>query len=140
MKKLLVLILPLLIVLAACRKKDNSAGCQTSRACTAEFASIGVQFIDKDGNYLKVNDITVTNLRSNSEILVKNKVEAGFSPNTYFIATDANKDEFSTAGDDVKLTTTTVGTNKLVTAMLKISGGCNCHIQKVSGTNKIVVE
>jgi hypothetical protein len=79
MNKILPFVLILSLALTACKKNRDSNGCQTDKACTAEFASIGVQFIDQDGNYLQVKNLIAINLRSNAEIVVKNRVEAYFS-------------------------------------------------------------
>nr|WP_294945819.1 hypothetical protein [uncultured Mucilaginibacter sp.] len=130
----------LLTGFSACNKANLPVGCDANQNCTLEFRSLGVTFVDKDGNNIAVKDISVTNLRTNTAVVAKNVIDPGFSPNTYYVATDSNKDEFSTEGDDIKITATSTATNKTVSAALKISGGCNCHINKLSGPEKIVFE
>ena len=137
------LFLPLIILLTAfssCSKSSRNSGCTADQVCTAIFASIGVEFVDKDGNNITVNNITVINLRTNIAVVAQGITDPGFSPNYHTIATDGNKGEFSTNGDNVKVTATNSATNKTVSAVLVISGGCNCHVAKLSGPDKIVFE
>jgi hypothetical protein len=58
-------------------------------------------------------------LRTNTTLVAKNVIDPGFAPNTYFIATDSNKDEFSNNGDEVKITATSTATNKTASAIVK---------------------
>ena len=125
---------------AACKENKNS-GCDAAQVCTEEFRSLGVTFTDKGGNIVAVKEVTAVNLRTNTAVVAKNMIDPSFAPNTYFIATDSNKDEFSINGDEVKITATSTATNKTASAIVKISGGiCNCHIGKISGPDKIVFE
>ncbi|WP_143822294.1 hypothetical protein [Mucilaginibacter pedocola] len=122
----------------ACTNKKNS--CDASQMCTEEFRSISVRFQDKAGSTVAVKDIVVTNLRTNTAIVAKGVIDPGFSPDLHTIATDSNKSDFSAEGDNVKVTATSVADSKTATATLKISGGCNCHISKLSGPEIIVFE
>jgi hypothetical protein len=139
-KKITFLLCLIAIGFAACKENKNS-GCDAAQLCTEEFRSLGVEFTDKGGNNVTVKNVTAVNLRTNIPLVAKNVIDPGFAPNTYFIATDSNKDEFSNNGDEVKITATSTATNKTASAIVKISGGiCNCHISKVSGPDKIVFE
>ncbi|MEO7214129.1 hypothetical protein [Mucilaginibacter sp.] len=124
---------------AGCKENKNS-GCDAQQLCTQEFRSLGVMFTDKNGDNVTVKDLTIINQRTGKAIVPKNTIDPGFSPNMHYIATDSNKDEFSTNGDDVKVTATSTTTNKTVSAIIKISGGCDCHISKIAGPDKIVFE
>lgn len=87
-------------------------------------------------------DIKVVNLRTKQTIIAKGNPgppSTTVGPHVYTITTDNNKNEFSTEGDDVELTVTNIQTGVTQTALFKISGGCNCHIAKVSGPDKIVL-
>ncbi|WP_121812692.1 hypothetical protein [Mucilaginibacter kameinonensis] len=128
--------------LLSCKKHNQQAGCP-SQACTQEFASITVHFVTKDGLPTPGKNVTVINLRTHEAIIAKGNggaVIPSIGPNLFTIATDNNKSEFSTEGDDVELTATDVVTNITKTATFKISGGCNCHISKISGPDKIVFD
>jgi ABC-type Fe3+-hydroxamate transport system substrate-binding protein len=138
LKRITLLLFVCAIGFSACTQKKS--GCDAAQACTADFRSVGVKFVDKEGNPLAVKDLVVTNLRTNTAVIAKNVLDPGFSPDFHTIATDSNKDDFSTDGDEIKITATSTATNKTATATLKISGGCNCHINKLSGPEKIVIE
>ena len=98
--------------LFACNKGNLPSGCHASQTCTQEFRSLGVTFVDKDESSVTVKDVTVTNLRTKKAVIAKNVIDPGFSPNTYYLATDSNKDDFSTDGDEVKVTATSTVSNK----------------------------
>ena len=125
--------------LLSCKKHDQQKGC-LARACTLEFASITVRFVTKDGLPTPGKNVTVINLRTHDAIIAKGSgiIVPSIGPNLFTLATDNNKSEFSTEGDDVELTATDVVTNITKTARFKISGGCNCHISKISGPDEIV--
>ncbi|MDB5129973.1 hypothetical protein [Mucilaginibacter sp.] len=140
MKKLIIFCLSLAIVTSSCTKKLNNGGCPTNQICTDIFASVGTQFVDKDGNNVAVKDFAVINLRTNKPIVAKNMVDPGFSPMIHTIVSDANKKELSTEGDELKVAAINAATNKPISAIFKISGGCNCHVEKLAGPEKIVVD
>ncbi|TSD65902.1 hypothetical protein FFF34_000450 [Inquilinus sp. KBS0705] len=140
MRKILPLVLLATICLAACNKATHKPGCPTNQVCTALFATVNVAFVDKDGQIVNVKNVTITNLRTDSAIVIDNITGPSISPHIITIATDANRQQFSTEGDNVRVVATDVVTNKTATAMFKISGGCNCHVDKVAGPDKIVFE
>lgn len=140
MRKCFVFLI-LIAVLADCKKHNQQTGCP-SQACTLNFASLYVNFVDKDGQMAFGKDIKVVNLRTKQTIIAKGNPgppSTTVGPHVYTITTDNNKNEFSTEGDDVELTVTNIQTGVTQTALFKISGGCNCHIAKVSGPDKIVL-
>ena len=108
--------------------------------CTMEFATVGVKFTDKAGNPVNIKDITVINQRTNKPIVTQ---AAGSPDNTagnYAVVTDGNKKEISTNGDDLKITATSAADGKTVSAVIKVIGGCNCHVKKIAGPEAIVFE
>lgn len=140
MRKYFILFL-LATTLFGCKKHNQQTGC-SSRPCTANFVVLFVSFVNKDGEFAFGKDVKAINLRTHEAIIAKgnggpSSPTAG--PHLYTIATDNNKSEFSTEGDDVELTATNVVTGITTTALLKISGGCNCHVAKVSGPDTIVL-
>jgi hypothetical protein len=139
MKKLILLCLSLAVITSSCSKKLKTDGCPTGQICTMMFASVGVEFVDKSGNNVPVKDFKVFNMRTNKFIEAKGIIEQGSASTHYTIVTDGNKKELSTEGDDIKVTATYNG-KTTIAATFKISGGCNCHVEKLSGTDKIVVQ
>jgi hypothetical protein len=139
MRKLFILFI-LATVLFGCKKHNQQAGCP-SRPCTANFAVLFVSFVNKDGEFASGKDVKAINLRTHQAIIAKGNglTSPTAGPHLYTIATDNNKSEFSTDGDDVELTATNLATGVTTTTLLKISGGCNCHIAKVSGPDTIVL-
>lgn len=124
----------------ACSKKLKTDGCPTGQICTMIFTSLSVNFVDKAGNPVNVKDVKVLNLRTNAAILAQGMGSMVGQGGKYVYVTDGNKKQLSTEGDDVKITATNAATNKTVTAIIKVSGGCNCHVAKVSGEDTITFE
>jgi hypothetical protein len=125
---------------AACSKKLKPAGCPTDQVCTMIFTTLSVNFVDKAGNPVTVKDVKVLNLRTNVAILAQGMGSMVSQPGKYTFITDANKKQLSTEGDDLRITATNAANNKMATAVIKVSGGCNCHVSKVSGADNIVFE
>lgn len=136
LKKLLLFSL-IAIVFSACDKKPvKAAGCQ-SQVCTDLFASVGIRFVDANGNGLAgVTNFTVLDTRTNQQLHPPSIPVACCG--SFTIATDNEKSDLSTTGDDLKVTATDPKTNITETAIVKVSGGCNCHVQKVSGPDSVV--
>lgn len=141
MLKKIPLILLLLVAasFSACEKNSTSA-CGT-QSCTAVYAYVGVQFQDASGSFAPVKDVKLLNLRTNKEI-----PSPPYPPGVEFfagftmIASDDTKSEFSTDGDDIRITATNSTTGQVKSAVVKISGGCNCHVNKISGPDSIVFD
>nr|WP_294945817.1 hypothetical protein [uncultured Mucilaginibacter sp.] len=132
-----------LIVIAAfgsCSKKLKTDGCPTGQMCTMIFTTLSVNFVDKTGKPVAVKDVKVLNLRTNTAILAQGMSSMVTQTGSYVFVTDANKKQLSTGGDDLKVTATNAVTNKMVSAIIKVSGGCNCHVAKVSGADSIIFE
>jgi hypothetical protein len=127
MRKLLVLLFA--IFLMGCEKKQEKVSCGTG-VCTLSFAMIVVDFTDKDGNAVDVQNFTAVNQRTKLSVLPPNKYILRVKGN-YVITDDGMRDQFSNAGDTVLVTATLAGQTKTVT--YKISGGCNCHVYKIAG-------
>lgn len=134
-------LLVLVVAVSACKKNNQQKGC-SAKACTYEFVSIAINFVDKDGKPVPGTDVKVINKRTNKQIIAGSNGPAvpGVGPNVFFIATDSNKNDFSTEGDDVEVTAANATTGNTKTTLFKISGGCNCHVAKISGPDKIVLE
>jgi hypothetical protein len=135
-------VLSLLLLATAftsCNKNHQQPACSTG-VCTKEFVSVGIRFVDKNGNGVSVNSFVAKNLRSDSVIVAPGAIDPGFSPAFKAIANDNIIDKFSTAGDNVQITATNPSTNQTKTATVKIAGGCACHISKVSGPETVAFD
>jgi hypothetical protein len=122
----------------SCNKNRQQPACAIT-TCTQEFVSVGVRFVDKNGVGVAVENFAAKNLRSDSAIVVPG-IDPGFSPAFKTIANDGLINKFSTGGDNVKITATNPSTHQIKTAIVKIAGGCACHISKVSGPDTIVFD
>jgi hypothetical protein len=143
MRNLLIKTIACLVVIigfAACSKKIKSGGCPTGQMCTMQFATLSINFVDKAGKAVTVKNVKVLNLRTNTAILAEGMSSMVHQAGSYVFVTDANKKQLSTEGDDLRITATNALTNKTVSAILRVSGGCNCHVSKVSGADDIVFE
>jgi len=140
MRAKLLLVLLIAVGLSACKNSTNNSACGTEM-CTAEFASIGIEATDNTDSLIYLKDVKVINKRTNKPVKLPVAQPGGIhAPNYVPIANDNTKDEFSTAGDDIEITATNKATNQTKTITLKISGGCNCHVAKVSGADKLVFD
>ncbi|MNX72795.1 hypothetical protein D3C86_1041630 [compost metagenome] len=60
---------------------------------------------------------------------------------SFIIVDDGNTKSLSEAGDDLKITGTSVETNQTKSVIVKVKGGkCACHIEKVSGPEQIAFD
>jgi hypothetical protein len=140
MTKKVPLLLLLIVCFSACsnNKQKNGCGVQT---CTLEYAYIGILFKDQQNKFLLFKDVTMLNLRTHKPLTpVKYPPAMDFVPGYTLIASDDNIKDFSTDGDDVKISATNSETNQTKTAILKIAGGCGCHVSKKSGPDTIVFD
>jgi hypothetical protein len=134
-----ILLLLLVVSFTACNKNRQQPACAIG-VCTEQFVSVGVRFVDKNGDGVAVENFAAKNLRSDSVIVVPGVIDPGFSPAFKTIANDNIINKFSTSGDNVKITATNPSTHQIKTAIVKIAGGCACHISKVSGPDTIVFD
>jgi hypothetical protein len=133
----------LLLLVAACvacgKNKHQKPIC--SGVCTESYATFGINFVDKTGESISVKDLTVTNLRTNKVLDVK-QLNAPNSPIGYrTIITDSNIKDLSTEGDDIKISATNPVSNQTKTVSVKIgTDKCACHIDKKSGPDKVAFD
>jgi len=132
-------ILPLLLIAFcfSCKNNKQSNGCGM-QPCTASFAYLGIRLIDNQGHAVTPKNFSAVNLRTSKTLTPMQYPPAiDFVAGFVLITSDANIKDFSTEGDDVKITATDSLTNQTKTTTLKIAGGCNCHISKISGPDTI---
>lgn len=131
MKRLIVLSL-LILAISSC-KKGNQEACGV-KACTYEFRSITINFVNSADQPQNVISFKAVNLRTGLD--VERPASLLSSLHTFTIADDSKLSQFSTQGDDV-LITASVNNNQTKTAVVNVAGGCNCHVEKKSGPQTI---
>jgi hypothetical protein len=136
-KKIAVLIL--IAGFFSCHKTKDSAACGT-QACTEVFASIGVGFADINGSPVTIKNFSAINQRTKQSVVPVSPVSGPAQPGYYIVTDDNSKKDFSTEGDEVIISGTHPTTNVTKTVTFKISGGCNCHVEKVSGSSTVVFD
>lgn len=130
-----------LAVLLSCAAKKNQqaeADCPP-KPCTMEFRTVGVVFTDSKGDTLQVKDFSVT-LKATGKKLPSGAEQSTDTANPfYMIASDGDKSALSVEGDTVVVSGTHPSSGQVKKTDFVISGGrCECHINKVSGPEKIV--
>lgn len=122
-----------------CDKMQQNSACGT-QTCTLSFASLSIHFTDKNGNPVAIKNYSVVNQRTHLALTNTTAATANLMPGYYIVADDSSRSQLSTEGDDVLVSGTNPATNQTKTAIIKLSGGCNCHIAKVSGPDVIVFD
>ncbi|WP_377101830.1 hypothetical protein [Mucilaginibacter calamicampi] len=130
-----IFILLMIACCLGCKKRQTEVIDCPAKMCTLNFASITVQFQDKDGNVITVKDFTVVNQRTKENLTVTSaKInDAG----DYMIVHDGMRSKLSSEGDDIVVTATNPTNGQTKTATYKISGGCSCHVYRISGPQVI---
>lgn len=130
MKKTVFLFFFLIGFFSSCSDADEPVVCP-DLACTKEFRTITLRFVDAGGNPQTVKDFKVINKRSGANITPASDL---FNQGLYVIANDYDILKFSEKGDPVEVTATDIKTNTQLKIDYVISGGaCACHIVKISG-------
>ncbi|MFD0763930.1 hypothetical protein ACFQZI_03655 [Mucilaginibacter lutimaris] len=133
MYKKLLLVLVLAISLSACKKNNDKPTCGT-QTCTAVFAIIDFSFTDADGKPTAIKDVSLINVRTGKAVPATSYAATiNTVPGVIIVATDETKSAFSAEGDDVRITATSEATGQTKQVAIKVSGGCNCHVNKISG-------
>jgi len=136
-KKLFILFL--IACFFGCTKKQGEVLDCPPQACTMVFVSINVQFQDKNGNALAVKNYSAVNQRTNESI--SSGTQQGINGVGYYtVADDNTRSKLSTQGDEVVVSATHPTTGQIKTATFKISGGCNCHVARISGPQVITFD
>jgi predicted membrane-bound mannosyltransferase len=133
--------IPLLAVVlfSACTKTHQKNSACGTQVCTALFATVVVHFTDKQGNAIAVQNYTVFNVSSNKQIY-PGVATLDMLPGYYLVASDSDIKDFSSNGDGIKVSATDPATGQIKTADFKISGGCNCHVAKISGPDAVAFD
>jgi len=136
-KKFSVLLLILLSL--GCNKNKIQPNCP-AQICTDIFASIGIHFVNSLGQPIAVQNYQTIDMRTHLNI---GSTQTGYgllALGYYIIADDGDLQKLSTEGDDIQVSGTDPATNQSKTAIVKIAGGCNCHVSKISGPDQIMFD
>ncbi|CAN5422344.1 hypothetical protein BH09BAC6_BH09BAC6_04220 [soil metagenome] len=130
----------LLLVFTACHKNQPQQAHCPDMPCTKIFASVSIHFTDKLGNSVAAQNFQVLNLRTNQRIYAASAANVNLATGYFIVADDANLGDLSLEGDNVKVTASNPATSQVKTAILKLSGGCSCHITKLSGPQEVAFD
>ncbi|WP_285059308.1 hypothetical protein [Pedobacter ginsengisoli] len=127
------------VLFIACDKKDASE-CP-DLICTESFAMVTFSFTNKDGVGVGIKNYSAVNQRTGDTIKTAGIASLSLTPGTYVVVDDNYVKKLSEEGDDIKVSGTLEATNQTKTAILKVSGGkCACHIEKISGPEKVAFD
>jgi|GEM_PF-907506 predicted secreted protein len=111
-----------------------------TQVCTDLFAIITIKFTDKNGNAMTVQNYSVTNQRTHLKIVNTSSAVINMIYGSYIVADDNAKSQLSTDGDDVLVSATNPTTGQTKAVTLKLSGGCNCHVNRISGVDVVAFD
>lgn len=127
------------VLFVACDKKSNS-DCP-DLICTESFAMITFSFTNKDGVGVGIKNYSAVNQRTGDTIKTSGIASLTLIAGTYVVVDDNYVKKLSEEGDDIKVSGTLEATNQTKTAIIKVSGGkCACHIEKISGPEKVAFD
>jgi len=135
----LITILAAVVLFTSCTKSQQKNTACGTQVCSDIFMSVGIHYIDNKGEPIIVSNFTVFDVTSNKQLypgLPTGELVVGY----YTIASDSDIKDFSTGGDIIKVSATNPITGQTKTVNLKISGGCNCHVAKLSGPDTVAFD
>lgn len=136
MSKTALILLLCAVLFTECKKK-NTSDCP-STICTESFAMVTFSFTDKNGVGIGVKNYSAVNQRTGDTIKNASAASISLIPGTYIVVDDNYIKKLSGEGDDIRVSGTHETTGQTKTAIIKVAGGeCACHIQKISGPDKI---
>jgi hypothetical protein len=133
MKHFLLLFIVLTQLLTSCSK---STECEKP-ACTKEFRTITVRFVDANNNPQTVKDFTAVNKRT-GEIMSSN---TDFTNQVdYVVASDSDLLKLSEKGDTILVSAIDLKSNSKIQVEYIVTGGiCSCHVNKISGPDTVKI-
>jgi len=88
-----------------------------------------------------VKNFSVVNQRTGEAIKYTSEATIPLVEGTYLVMDDLNRKKLSSEGDYIKVSGSYEASGQTKEAILKVAGGKNsCHIQNLSGPDKIVFE
>lgn len=134
--------LTLLLLIAccvACNRNPQNPGCGM-QVCTTIFTSIGIHFTDNAGKSIAIQNFSAVDQRTHLNLMRTIPQNELLVLGYYIVADDSMLSQLSTEGDDILITATDPATNQTKMVTLKISGGCNCHVTKISGVDTVAFD
>jgi len=116
--------------------KQQKPACAT-QVCTMEFRTIAIKFLDKDGHQITVDGYKSLDKRTNVVLHDNAVLVPGVYPPYYNVASDNDLSKLSDDGDDIEISGTNSVTGQTKTTVVKVSGGCNCHVSRISGPDSL---
>lgn len=135
----LIIILAAVVLFTSCTKSQQKNTACGTQVCSDIFMSVNIHYVDNKGEPIIVSNFTVFDVTSNKQLypaLPTGDLVVG----AYTIASDSNIKDYSTSGDIIKVTATDPATGQIKTVNFKISGGCNCHVAKLSGPDTVAFD
>ena len=133
----LIIILTAATLLLSCSKSQQTNSACGTQVCTDVFAKVGVSFTDKNNQPVIVSSFEAIDLRTNKPLVHVASPNVDYLAGYEIVADDSNLKDLSTDGDNVKVSATNPATGEVKTVTLKIAGGCNCHVTKLAGPDKV---
>jgi hypothetical protein len=132
MIRLCILALSLVTITLGCADSTTSP-C----ACTEEFRYFTVTILDDALQPVQNATLTRTNLRTGRVI------EPGWlglpTPGTYLVADDGLRDEFSSAGDILRVVCSQGGADFTADFVFATPAPCRCHLELRAGPDTVVI-
>ena len=133
MKSFIYIFSVFFMILASCATTDVSECGEM--ICTQEFRMVTVRFSDESGRPVIVKNFSSKNMRTGRSTVQNNDL---IDQGNYVLASDADRKDLSESGDIILVSATNPKTNITKEAEFVVSGGlCACHINKISGPDKI---
>jgi hypothetical protein len=127
----------LILLIIGCGKNRIQPDCVTPSSCSTVFTSVGIHFTDNLGQPISIENFKAVNLRTHVNIAPALAEYGTFAPGHYIIADDGALQNISADGDEIEVSGFDPLTNQTRSAIVKIAGGCACHISKISGPDQI---
>jgi hypothetical protein len=134
MKRLTTLALASVLLAAGTGGCDDTAG---NCACTEEFRAYLVTVLDDAMQ--PANGVTLTRVNLRSGKVLEPTWLGMPTPGAYVVADDGLIDEFSSAGDTVRVTFSQGGSSFTTDFKFVVAAPCFCHVEKIFGPDTVVM-
>lgn len=127
------------LFVVSCSEQVVEADCP-SLICTQEFRTVSLRFEDASGQPITIKDFSAIIRRTGKSTQAFEVDTVNFKGN-YAVVTDSDTKNLSPKGDTIDVSAVNPKTNQKKSTSFVVSGGkCACHIEKISGPEKVVFE
>lgn len=129
-----------MLALTAALLAAGSGGCDDAAgncACTEEFRAYLVTVLDDAMQ--PANGVTLTRVNLRTGKVLEPTWLGMPTPGAYVVADDGLIDEFSSAGDTVRVTFSQGGSSFTTDFKFSVSAPCFCHVEKIFGPDTVVM-